>query len=163
MSYQLYNRRGIVLVLVLVFTAIICFAFFGIFLLEVQFLFIAIVPFCVLVLVASIIIRYSRNEQRVCPRCRAEITEYMDACRNCGFQLIKKCPACGMFLRSNVISCNNCGHKFEIPKDYQGENDYIIVQKDIVQTHRLDACPYCDTKIDVQNLRYCESCGTRLF
>ena len=162
MSLQFENRKGLIVVLVLVFVAIISFAIFGVLLLEVQFLFVAIIPFFILVLIASIIIRYSWAEVRVCPRCHGQINTYMETCRICGFQLIKKCPDCGTFINSNDLSCNNCGHKFEAPPEITENKDYIIIQNRLPQRIKPTHCPYCEAELKAINLRYCESCGTKI-
>ncbi|MFX0033715.1 MAG: zinc ribbon domain-containing protein [Candidatus Hodarchaeota archaeon] len=163
MSYRNYNRKSLSIIALLllgvfIFSLLISLLFF-----DVLLVLSIIIPIIIIIIIALVIIRFSWEPQKHCPRCNIPISIYSEYCRNCGLKLITMCPNCNQYLRVGITFCDNCGHKFEYFEESKEPIEYKVIKKGSPAPEKPNFCPTCGGNLkDAENLRFCEYCGSKL-
>ena len=163
MSQINYRVKSISLICILVLFCLILLLLIGSYFTGLNFLVIIIILILVVLVPAFILIRYSWESKKYCPRCNIPVSIYAEYCRNCGLELIKKCPNCDKFLNPKLNYCRNCGYTFEFLQKVTETPQYVIVEKGDPAPSKPNFCPTCGSSLkNAENLRYCEFCGSKL-
>jgi len=130
---------------------------------ELDILLIITIPLIILIAIAYVVIRFSWERQKHCPRCNIPVTIYADFCRNCGLKLINRCPNCDKYVRGDQRLCGHCGYSFEGFEEVKETPEYIVVERGSPAPTKPNYCPTCGSNIkNAENLRFCEYCGSKL-
>jgi predicted amidophosphoribosyltransferase len=138
------------------------FFIIGLFL-ELSIILMTIFPILLFILLGLLIYRYTGESKKSCPRCNFPISIYTEYCRNCGLKLINKCPNCNIYTDGKLNYCDNCGYEFPT---YEGEKlpfEYKVYEEGDQVPEKPNFCPTCGASLkNVENLRFCEFCGSKI-
>lgn len=163
MSQTNYRVKSLSIICILVLICVVIFFLIGTLFFELNFVLIITILSLVILIPAFLIIRYSWESKKYCPRCNIPISIYAEYCRNCGLELIKKCPNCNKFLNPKLNYCRNCGYTFEFFQKVTETPQYVVVEKGDPAPAKPNFCPTCGSSLkNAENLRFCEYCGSKL-
>ena len=96
----------------------------------------------ILPVIGIIINRIAGPSPKKCPRCNYPVSDYAEYCKNCGFALL-----------------GTMAIQAQAPE----ERDYVIIQEGTKIPEKPNFCPTCGSSLkNVENLRFCEFCGSKI-
>ncbi|MHA2288945.1 MAG: double zinc ribbon domain-containing protein [Promethearchaeota archaeon] len=162
MSLRDYNRKSFSVLAGFLACLALLFFIIGLFL-ELSIILMTIFPILLFILLGLLIYRYTGESKKSCPRCNFPISIYTEYCRNCGLKLINKCPNCNIYTDGKLNYCDNCGYEFPT---YEGEKlpfEYKVYEEGDQVPEKPNFCPTCGASLkNVENLRFCEFCGSKI-
>jgi predicted amidophosphoribosyltransferase len=163
MSSRNYNRKSFAYICITFFIIIVIILIIGMLFFETELILIITVPLLILIIISYIVIRFSWQSQKYCPRCNIPVSIYADFCKNCGLKLISRCPNCDKYIKEELGYCRFCGYSFEYFEKVKETPEYIIVERGSPAPVRPNFCPACGTSLkNAESLRFCEYCGSKL-
>ena len=129
MSSRNYNRKTYSYICLAVFLIIIMLLVVGVFIPTLEFLIVITIPLIITIAIAYVVIRFSWERQKHCPRCNIPVTAYAEFCKNCGLKLINRCPNCNKYIRGDQRLCGYCGYSFEGFEEVKETPQYVIVER----------------------------------
>jgi predicted amidophosphoribosyltransferase len=162
------NRTGIIIIsTIIIFVVFILVLLFLLDFVSSDMMFsilIGIFIFLIILPILWIIINHiSGPSQKRCQRCNYPVGDYAEYCKNCGLELLTRCPNCDRLQRTENFACKFCRTPLTAPSTERRPQDYVIIQDGAPLPGRVNFCPTCGANLkEIENLRYCEYCGSKL-